>query len=70
MNKEQSRAQSSSAHEGQGGRAYVRSQKGKHWGQERFAYMCSEFKCQTAWFPGAKLLDHLVCIDGRVTVRM
>ena len=38
--------------------------------QGRFAYMCSEFKCQTAGFPGAKLLDHLVCIDTRVTVRM
>ena len=38
--------------------------------QGRFAYMCSEFKCQTAGFTGAKLLDHLVCIDTRVTVRM
>ena len=38
--------------------------------QGRFAYMCSKFKCQTAGFPGAKLLDHLVCIDTRVTVRM
>ena len=38
--------------------------------QGRFAYMCSEFKCQTAGSPGAKLLDHLVCIDTRVTVRM
>ena len=38
--------------------------------QGRFAYMCSEFKCQTAGIPGAKLLDHLVCIDTRVTVRM
>ena len=32
--------------------------------------MCSEFKCQTAGFPGAKLLDHLVCVNARVTVRM
>ena len=38
--------------------------------QGRFAYMCSEFKCQTAGFPGAKLLDHLVCIDPLVTVRI
>ena len=38
--------------------------------QGRFAYMCSEFKCQTAGFPCAKFLDHLVCIDARVTVRM
>ena len=66
MNKEQSRPQSSSAHEGQRGRANQRSQKGKHWGQGKFAHMCSEFKCQTAWFLGEKLLDHLVCIDGRV----
>ena len=38
--------------------------------QGRLAYMCSEFKCQTAGFPGAKLLGHLVYIDPRVTVRM
>ena len=38
--------------------------------QGRFPYMCSEFKCQTAGFPGAELLDHLVYIDARVTVRM
>ena len=38
--------------------------------QGRFAYMCSEFKCQTVGFPGAKLLDPLVCIGARVTVHM
>ena len=36
----------------------------------RFEYRCSEFKCQSAGFPGAELLDHLVCVDARVAVRM
>ena len=36
----------------------------------RFVYRCSEFKCQSAGFPGAELLDRLVCVENRVPVRL
>ena len=33
-------------------------------------YICLEFECQSAGFPGAVLPDHLVCVDTLVHVRM